>query len=180
MRISLKIKLLFYWYKIFRSNVVKDSIVKISKKGKGVKSVVFLLPNEKKQAQLAAHFIKNDDKENKFYFNYILDESSLVYYDKSIISNAHIIKKDHINWLGAIISKSTIKKINDLSFDAIVDLNQSHNQNLSFLLKELKIPIKVGFQAEFSNFLYSIIIESKSIGFVEDNYKTIERILGLE
>ena len=76
--------------------------------------------------------------------------------------------------------KKNHKKINDLSFDAIVDLNQSHNQNLSFILKDLKIPIKVGFQAEFSNFLYSIIIESKSIGFLEDNYKTIEKILGLE
>jgi hypothetical protein len=51
---------------------------------------------------------------------------------------------------------------------------------LSFILKDLNIPIKVGFQAEFSNFLYSIIIESKSIGFLEDNYKTIEKILGLE
>ena len=153
MRISLKIKLLFYWHKIFRSNVVKDSTIKISKKGKGVKSVVFLLPNEKKQAQLAAHFIKHDDKKNKFYFNYILEESSLPLYDKRIIPNAHIIKKDHINWLGVIISKSTIKKINDLSFDAIVDLNQSHNQNLSFILIDLNIPIKVGFQAEFSNFL---------------------------
>ena len=180
MRISLKIKLLFYWHKIFKSNRVKDSTIKISKKGKGVKSVVFLLPNEKKQAQLAAHFIKHDDKKNKFHFNYILDENSLPYYDKKIIPDAHIIKKDHINWLGVIISKKTIKKINDLSFDAIVDLNQSHNQNLSFILKDLKIPIKIGFQAEFSNFLYSIIIESKSIGFVEDNYKTIERILGLE
>ena len=180
MRISLKIKLLFYWHKIFKSNVVKDSTIKISKKGKGVKSVVFLLPNEKKQAQLAAHFIKHDDKKNKFHFNYILHEDSLHYYNPNIIPNAHIIKKDDINWFGAIISKKTIKKINDLSFDAIVDLNQSHNQNLSFILKYLNIPIKVGFQAEFSNFLHSIIIESKSIGFVEDNYKTIEKILGLK
>ena len=180
MIISLKIKLLFCWYKIFRSNIVKDSTIRISKKGKGVKSVVFLLPNEKKQAQLASHFIKHDDKKNKFYFNYILHEDSLHYYNPSIIPNAHIIKKDDINWLGAIISKKTIKKINDLSFDAIVDLNQSHNQNLSFILIYLNIPIKVGFQAEFSNFLYSIIIESKSIGFLEDNFKTIEKILGLE
>ena len=180
MIISLKIKLLFYWYKIFRSNVVKDSTIKISKKGKGVKSVVFLLPNDKKQAQLATHFIKYDEKKNKFYFNYILQESSLPFYDKRIVSNAHIIKNDHINWLGIITSKSTINKINDLSFDALVDLNQSHNQNLSFILKDLNIPIKVGFQAEFSNFLYSIIIESKSTGFLEDNYKTIEKILGIE
>ena len=137
------------------------------------------MPNEKKHAQLAAHFIKQDDKNNTFYFNYILDENSLPYYNKNIIPNAHIIKKDHTNWLGVITSKKTIKKINDLNFDAIVDLNQSHNQSLSFILKDLKIPIKVGFQAEFSDFLYSIIIESKSIGFVEDNYKTIEKILGL-
>ena len=147
MRISLKIKLLFYWHKIFRSNVVKDSIIKISKKGKGVKSVVFLLPNEKKQAQLAAHLIKHDDKKNKFYFNYILEESSLQLYDKRIIQNAHIIKKDHINWLGVIISKSTIKNINDLKFDALVDLNQSHNQNLSFILKTVdnffKVPVLI-------------------------------------
>ena len=180
MKISLKIKLLFYWHKIFKSNVIKDYVIKISKKGKGVKSVVFLLPNEKKQAQLAAHFIKHDDKKNKFHFNYILHEDSLAYYNKSIIPNAHIIKKDDVNWFGAIVSKKTIKTINDLSFDAIVDLNQSHNQNLSFILKDLSIPIKVGFQGEFSNFLYSIIIESKSIGFVEDNYVTIEKILGLE
>ncbi|MFL3007160.1 MAG: hypothetical protein ACJZ10_04090 [Candidatus Neomarinimicrobiota bacterium] len=180
MKISLKIKLLFYWHKIFKSNVIKDSIIKISKKGKGVKSVIFLLPDEKKQAQLAAHFTKYDDKKSKFHFSYILHEDSLSYYNKSIIPNAHIIKKDNINWFGALTSKKTIKKINDLNFDAIVDLNQSHNQNLSFILKDLNIPIKVGFQAEFSNFLYSIIIESKSIGFVEDNYITIERILGLE
>ena len=180
MKISLKIRLLFYWHKIFKSNVIKDSVIKISKKGKGVKSVIFLLPAEIKQAQLAAHFIKHDNKKNKFNFNYILHEDSLLYYNKSIISNAHVIKKDDVNWFGAIISKKTIKTINDLSFDAIVDLNTSHNQNLSFILKDLSIPIKVGFQAEFSNFLYSIIIESKSIGFVEDNYITIERILGLE
>ena len=47
-------------------------------------------------------------------------------------------------------------------------------------LKDLKIPIKIGFQAEFSSFLYSIIIESKSIGFLEDSYQTIEKILGME
>tara|TARA_A100000164_G_C21754077_1_gene698400 strand:+ start:377 stop:919 length:543 start_codon:yes stop_codon:yes gene_type:complete len=180
MKISLKIKLLFYWHKIFKSNLINDTIIKISKKGKGVKSVVFLLPNEKNYAQIAAYFIKNDDKKNKFYFNYIIHEDSLSYYNKSIIPNSHIIKKEDINWFGAMISKRIINKLNDLNFDAIVDLNQSHNQNLSFILKDLNIPIKVGFQAEFSHFLYSIIIESKSIGFVEDNYKTIEKILGLE
>ena len=68
MKISLKIKLLFYWQKIFKSNIDKNVLVKISKRVEGVKSVVFLLPGEKKQAQLASHFIKNDDKKNKYRF----------------------------------------------------------------------------------------------------------------
>ena len=85
-----------------------------------------------------------------------------------------------MNWLGLITSRSIIDKINNLKFDALVDLNQSHNQNLSFIINELNIPIKVGFQAEFSEFLYSIIVESKSVGFLEENYLMIENILGLQ
>ena len=48
MKISLKIRLLFYWQKILRSKVHEESLIKISKRGKGVESVIFLLPSEKK------------------------------------------------------------------------------------------------------------------------------------
>ena len=180
MKVSLKIKLLFYWQKIFKRHGNSGPLIKISKDGKGVKSVLFILPSKKREAQLAAHFIKNDDKKNKYHFNYLLHEDSLSYYSENIIPNSHIIKKDDLNWFGAIISKSKLNNINKLSFDAIVDLNQSHNQSLSFILSDLNIPIKVGFQAEFSNFLYNITLESKSIGFLEKNYLMIENILGLE
>ena len=44
---------------------------------------------------------------------------------------------------------------------------------------DLTIPIKVGFQDEFSNYLYTITIQSKSIGFLEENFIMIEKILGL-
>ena len=180
MKISLKIKLVFYWQKIFRPKVHKESLIKISKRGKGVKSVIFLLPNDKKQAQIAGHFIKKDERKNNFRFHYILLEQSLPFYSKNIIPNAHIIKEDDINWFGIITSRSILDKINNLEFDAIVDLNQSHNQHLSFIINELNIPIKVGFQAEFSSFLYSIILETKSIGFLEENYLMIERFLGID
>ena len=180
MKISLKIKLLFYWQKIFKSKVQEESLIKISKGGKGVKSVIFLLPSEKKKAQIAAHFIKNDDKKNNFRFHYILLEQSLPFYSENIIPNAHIIKEDDMNWFGVINSRSIVDKINKLKFDAIVDLNQSHNQNLSFIITDLNIPIKLGFQAEFSRFLYSIILESKSVGFLEENYIMIENILGIQ
>ena len=92
MKISLKIKLLFYWQKIFKSKVHKESLIKISKKGKGVKSVIFLLPSEKKQAQIAAHFIKNDDKKNNFRFHYILLKNPCPFTVK-ILYQMHILLK---------------------------------------------------------------------------------------
>ena len=58
MKISFKIKLLFYWYKIFRSNHKIDSLIKISKGGEGVKRVAFLLPNDKKEATIGCSFYK--------------------------------------------------------------------------------------------------------------------------
>ena len=155
MKISFKIKLLFYWYKIFRSSHKIDSLIKISKRGEGVKRVAFLLPS------------------------YIIYEDSLPLYQRSIISNAFILTDEDMNWLGAINSRNIIDKINNSSFDAIVDLNQSHNQNFSFILMDLTIPIKVGFQDEFSNYLYTITIQSNSIGFLEENYIMIEKMLGL-
>ena len=116
MKIPIKIRLLFYWQKLFKSKVHKESLIKISKKGRGVKSVIFLLPSEKKQAQIAAHFIKNDDKKNEFRFHYILLEESLPFYSKNIIPNAHIIKDVDVNWFGAIISKPFLNRINKLKF----------------------------------------------------------------
>ena len=73
-----------------------------------------------------------------------------------------------------------MKKINKTLLDKNHHLLTLFLQEIYYILKDLNIPIKVGFQAEFSHFLYSIIIESKSIGFLEDNHKTIEKILGLE
>ena len=85
--------------------------------------------------------------------------------------------------LGVIIYNiypNIINKINNSRFDAIVDLNQSHNQNFSFILVNLGIPIKIGFQAEFSNFLYTITVQTTSIGFLEENFIMIEKVLGLK
>ena len=65
-----------------------------------------------------------------------------------------------MNWLGIINSRSIIDKINKLKFDAIVDLNQSHNQNLSFIMNDLNIPIKVGFRSIFKvSLLYNTRIK---------------------
>ena len=65
-------------------------------------------------------------------------------------------------------------------FEAIVDLNQSEEQTISFVSLELDIPIKIGYKSVFSDQIFSIIIKPSSTGFLEKNYEIIEKILGLK
>ncbi len=180
MQVSLKIKLLFYWYRIFGKNNRQNKLVKISKKGKGVASVLFLLPTEKKYAQLASHFIKKDNKKLKKHYSYLVHEESLKYYQNHLFENSFVILENDLNWFGALSSDKIINKINSEKFDAVVDLNIFSNQSLSLIINRLDIPVKVGFENLFSTLLYSISIEPKTIGFMEEHYIMIERILGIE
>ncbi len=180
MKVSLKIKLLYYWYVTFGKKNRENPLIKISKNGKGVKSVLFVLPAEKKYAQLAAHFIKKDDKKGKKYYSYLLHQDSIGYYQNYLLDNSFIITENNLNWFGALNSEKIINRINNANFDAVVDLNISSDQNLSLIINRLDIPIRVGFDNFFSTLLYSITIEPKSIGFMEKNYLMIENILGLE
>jgi ADP-heptose:LPS heptosyltransferase len=85
-----------------------------------------------------------------------------------------------MNWLGAIKSESVLDRIKSFQYDAMVDLNQSNEQTLSLLSMELDIPIKIGFQSPLADKLYTLVIQRSSTGFLEKNYETIERILGLK
>ncbi len=179
MKIPLRIKLLVIWYKFFRSSVKPENLIKISKKGKGVKKVLYFLPSEKHLAQVAAHFIKPRFRNNNLHIDYVLHEDGLNYYQDELLPQMILLNDRDFNWFGAVISKNIIDKINSIKYDALIDLNQSVNQTLSLLSMELDIPIKVGFETVFPDQLYSIVIEPQKNGFLEENYIMIERMLGI-
>ena len=101
--------------------------------------------------------------------------------DEIDLLKPHIIyyTDNNLNWLGALASMPIIDQINAIQYDALVDLNQSMDQTLSLLCLEFDIPVKVGFQSPLSDQLYSMVIEPSQTGFLEKNYETIEKILGL-
>ena len=72
-----------------------------------------------------------------------------------------------------------LKKVSDFNYNALVDLNRSIEQPLSLLCMRLDIPIRVGFSSPISNYLYTVVIDPSENSFLEDNYITIEKILGL-
>ena len=180
MKIPWRIQFLFWWYTLLRRKFNHERVIKIGKKGRGASKILFLLPAEKEHAQIASHFVKRDFVDETLQIQYVVHQDGIQYYSDQLKPDIISFSNDDMNWLGAIVSESVLDRIKSIRYDAMVDLNQSDEQTLSLLSMELDIPVKIGFQSPLSDKLYTLVIQRSTTGFLETNYETIERILGLK
>ena len=179
MKIPWRIQFLFWWYTLLRRKFNHERVIKIGKKGRGASKILFLLPAEKEHAQIASHFVKRDFVDDNLQVRYVVHQEGIQYYSDQLKPDIISFSNDDMNWLGAIVSESVLDRIKSIRYDAMVDLNQSDEQTLSLLSMELDIPVKIGFQSPLSDKLYTLVIQRSTTGFLETNYETIERILGI-
>ena len=180
MKIPWRIQFLFWWYTLLRRKFNHERVIKIGKRGQGASKILFLLPAEKEHAQIASHFVKRDFVDDTLQVRYVVHQDGIQYYSDQLKPDIISFSNDDMNWLGAIVSESVLDLIKSIRYDAMVDLNQSDEQTLSLLSMELDIPVKIGFQSPLSDKLYTLVIQRSTTGFLETNYETIERILGLK
>ena len=180
MKISWRNNLLILWYRFFRSKINANNLIRIGKDGKGISNILFFLPAEKKYAQIASHFIKNDLIRDDLKVNYLIHEDGTQFYTDNIKPNTITYSNNDFNYIGVLTNFELINEIKMSKFEAIVDLNQSEEQTISFVSLELDIPIKIGYKSIFSDQIFSIVIKPSSTGFLEKNYEIIEKILGLK
>ena len=179
MKIPWRIQFLFWWYTLLRRKFNHERVIKIGKKGRGASKILFLLPAEKEHAQIASHFVKRDFIDDTLQVRYVVHQEGIQYYSDQLKPDIISFSNDDMNWFGTIVSESVLDRIKSIQYDAMVDLNQSDEQTLSLLSLELDIPVKIGFQSPLSDKLYTLVIQRSTTGFLETNYETIERILGL-
>ena len=179
MKIPWRIQFLFWWYTLLRRKFNHERVIKIGKKGRGASKILFLLPAEKEHAQVASHFVKRDFVDDTLQVRYVVHQEGIQYYSDQLKPDIISFSNDDMNWFGTIVSESVLDRIKSIRYDAMVDLNQSDEQTLSLLSMELDIPVKIGFQSPLSDKLYTLVIQRSTTGFLETNYETIERILGL-
>jgi len=179
MNITWRIRFLFWWFLDFNYKIKDDLSFKIEKSGKGVSKILFLLPIEKKSAQLASHFIKKRDENESLIRNYFVHEKAISNYSDKILRDCIIYNDDDLNWVGILKTSSIINQINKKNFDALVDLNQNNNRIISLICLEINIPIKVGFQSPLADDLYTLVVQPAKDGFLEKKYELIEKLLNI-
>ena len=180
MKIIWRNNLISLWYRLFRSKSKITKLIRIGAGGKGISSLLFILPSEKRFAQNASHFIKSVENRKDLDVFYLIHQKATHLYSDGIDSKIMSFNDEDFNFLGVFKNHNIIRKIKSLNFDAVVDLNLSENQTISFLMLELANPIKVGFESIFSNKIYSIIIKPSPTGFLEKSFENVEKILGLK
>ncbi len=179
MDIPFRFKCIMAFHSLKKTFAKADYKIRITKDGSGVNTILFLLPADSVNAQIVAYFVKRDLEIEKKIIRYLVHEKGLKYYPEQLKSNIIAYKDEDLNWWGTIGTQSVLDRVNSLRYDAMVDLNQEFQPEMARLILELEIPIKIGFQSKISDKLYSLIIQKSDSGFFENNYHTIEKILGL-
>ncbi len=179
MEISIPFRALLYWKNVFKKHK-KLPKIKISKDGRGVKSILFFLPEKKEDAKIAHYLIKTDNPLPDYNIGFVCNENSMSFYPNSINAKFFSYNDNDLNYFGVIEKDAFLGKIKSIRYDALVDLNTNFCAPTSMLAFELEIPLKIGFDSIIANKLYTVTLERNQNKFLENNFQMIERLLGLE
>ena len=167
------------WNSFKKTFVKNDHKIRITKDGTGADAILFLLPADPVNAQIAAYFVKRDLGIETRTIRYVVHQSGLSFYPEQLKPSIITYNDEDLNWWGVIANPSVLDRVKSVRYDAMVDLNQEFHPAMAMMILELEIPIKIGFQSDLADKLYSLIIQRADSGFFENNYHTIEKILGL-
>jgi len=179
MEISIPFRVLLYWKNIFKK-YKKAPKIKISKKGRGVKSILFLLPEKKEDAIIAHYLIKTDNPLPEYNIGFVCNENSMPFYSNGINAKFFSYNNNDLNYFRVIKDEILLDQIKSIPYDALVDLNTNFCAPTSMLAFELDMPLKIGFDSIIANKLYTVTLERNQNKFLENNFQMIERLLGLE
>ena len=179
MEISIAFRVLLYWKNIFKKHKNPPKI-KISKEGRGVRSILFFLPEKKEDAKIAHYLIKTENPLPDYNIGFVCNESSMSYYKNSINTEIFSYNDNDLNYFGVIKDEALLNQVSSMSYDALVDLNTNFCAPTSMLAFELEIPLKIGFDSIIANILYTVTLERNENKFLENNFEMIERLLGIE
>ena len=179
MQIPMPFRAFLYWKNIFKKHK-KHPRIKISKEGRGVKSILFFLPEKKEDAKIAHYLIKTESPLPDYNIGFVCNESSMSFYSNSLNAEIFSYNDNDLNYFGVINNEALLNQIRSMSFDALVDLNTNFCAPTSMLAYELEISLKIGFDSIIANKLYTITLERNKNKFLENNFEMIERLLGIE
>ncbi len=181
MKISLKRKIAFWWWQRYRFKEPKNKFQKISTRGKGIRSLLIILPRENSHLPLAQHFLKSLTSRGQFSaINKIIGwEAQKDTLDNVLLQRVQLISENDISKNG-LLSDKTIKQLTKGKFSGVINLDPMFNPVSYQLVSQFNSITRIGFSPDFGSNIYNIIIDSNNgANYIEQGYEYILEVLGL-
>jgi len=177
MDIPISFKIYLLWKNLFNK---KEDIhqIKISKEGKGVRSILFFLPEKIQDAKIANYLVKVENPLPGYDIGLVCSEKSKIFYPHIDNVKLFTFNDEDLNYFNTIKSLSLMNQISSKSYDAIVDLNTGFCAATAMLAFELNAPLKIGFDSVVNRKIFTITLERKENTFLESYFSRILSLLG--
>ena len=181
MKISLKTKIAFWWWQKFRFKEPGNKTQKISIVGKGIRSLLIILPRNNNHLPLAQHFIKSLISRGQFNaINKIIGwENQKDVIDQKLLKRVQLISENDISKYG-LLSDLAINKLTSGQFNGLINLDPIFDPVSYQLVSQFGSITRIGFNSDFGHNIYNIIIDSNNgANYIEQGYEYILEVLGL-
>ena len=177
MDIPISFKIYLLWKNLFNK---KEDIhqIKISKEGKGVRSILFFLPEKIQDAKIVNYLVKVENPLPEYDIGLVCSEKSKIFYPHTDNVKLFTFNDEDLNYFNTIKSLSLMNQISSKSYDAIVDLNTGFCAATAMLAFELNAPLKIGFDSVVNRKIFTITLERKENTFLESYFSRILSLLG--
>ena len=152
--------------------------IKISKEGKGVRSILFFLPEKIQDAKIVNYLVKVENPLPEYDIGLVCSEKSKIFYPHIDNVKLYTFNDEDLNYFNTINSLSLMNQISSKSYDAIVDLNTGFCAATAMLAFELNAPLKIGFDSVVNRKIFTITLERKENSFLESYFSRILSLLG--
>ena len=177
MNIPISFKIYLQWKNFFNKKEDNHQI-KISKEGRGVRSILFFLPEKIQDAKIVNYLVKVENPLPGYDIGLVCSEKSKIFYPHTDNVKLFTFNDEDLNYFNTIKSLSLKNQISSKSYDAIVDLNTGFCAATTMLAFELNAPLKIGFDSVVNRKIFTITLERKENTFLESYFSRILSLLG--
>lgn len=178
MKKSLRMKI-GYRLRSLRKPVFQYDPVRFSADGKGVNSVLIILPDQMEEYRIAHHYFKSiQDEHPEIRFAFLVLSAAIAKSAESAKNGFITISEDDLDrW--SLPNQSFIQKVYSSSYDAVINLSSRSNLITDWIMRFAKSPIRIGYHPQKESQVYNLLIERKGRVSLEKTYIRIQKLLGL-
>ena len=171
---------LLIWYKKRKDTHQNTPIhLNLTDKGLGISSVLVILPNSWPEIRLIEHFFKSlFDDNKKIRVKYCCQQQFASNLDERFRSNLTTYSQVDCDRFGFPLA-GFIKQIFIQKYDAVIDMNFGYNIFSSWLTRKSNAPIRIGFNSDFADDFYNIVLDKSETSLIEKGFNNIQKVLGI-